>query len=399
MDVAFRLIRRKDDKEYPAITLFQICCGLQRHISLNSRGFYNIKILHEKDEHFRVFYGSLDSKMKENSQKENRASKPISTNDEDQLWQTNTINFDTSSVLSFGVFIYNYKLFSLRSFDEMHVLNIHQYVFSTDNKGVEKGGIKMRNVAPKIITQYSDPTTPNLLLSSIREVHCIKIGQQLIANSKTEKVLGVNFDNRLNFEYHIKKICKKASQKLYALSRISNFMSCNQRKIIMNAFISSQFNYCPLVWMCHSRSLNTQINNIHHRALSIVYRDHTSSFETLLKKYGSISIHHRNIQLLATEIFKTLNNLSPSIMSEICKLKRTTYALRTGTCLQAISPRITTYGFDRVSYLAPKIWNLVPNEIKRCKTLNSFRHSIKNWKPTACPCRLCKLYISNVGFI
>ena len=174
-------------------------------------------------------------------------------------------------------------------------------------------------------------------------MHCIKIGQQLIANSKTRKVLGVNFHNRLNFEYHIKKICKKASQKLYALARISNFMSYNQRKIIMNAFISSKFNYCPLVWMCHSRSLNTQINNIHHRALSIVYRDHTSSFETLLLKSVSISIHHRNIQLLATEIFKTLNNLSPSIMSEIFKLKKTTYALRTGICLQAISPRTTTW--------------------------------------------------------
>ena len=74
-------------------------------------------------------------------------------------------------------------------------------------------------------------------------------------------------------------------------------------------------------------------------------------------------------------------------MSEIFKLKKTTYAHRTETCLQAISPRTTTYALDSVSYLAPKTWNLVPNEIKRCKTLNSFRHSIKNWKPTACPCR------------
>ena len=158
-----------------------------------------------------------------------------------------------------------------------------------------------------------NPEKWHLLLNSISEVHCIKIGQQLIVNSKTEKV------------------CKKASQKLYVLARISNFMSCNQRKITMNAFISSQFNYCPLVWMCHNRSPNTQINNIHHIALSIVYRDHTSSFETLLEKSGLISIHHRNIQLRSTEIFKTLNNLSPSIMSEIFKLKKTTYALRTGS--------------------------------------------------------------------
>ena len=68
-----------------------------------------------------------------------------------------------------------------------------------------------------------NPEKWHLLLSSISEVHCIKIGQQLIANSKTEKVLGVNFDNRLNFEYHIKKICKKASQKLYAISKNIQF--------------------------------------------------------------------------------------------------------------------------------------------------------------------------------
>ena len=137
----------------------------------------------------------------------------------------------------------------------------------------------------------------------------MKIGQQFILNSANEKVLGVFFDNKLNFKCHLNKLCKKASQKLHALARVSNFMSCNLRKIIMNAFISSQFNYCPLLWMCHNRSLNTQINKIHHRALSIVYRDNTSSFETLLEKPGSVSIHHSNIQSLVIEILKSLNNL------------------------------------------------------------------------------------------
>ena len=121
-----------------------------------------------------------------------------------------------------------------------------------------------------------NPDKWHLLLSEIGDDHCVKIGQDLISNSATEKVLGVTFDNKLNFNSHINKLCKKAIQKLYALARVSNFMSCNQRKIIMNAFISSQFNYCPLVWMCHNRTLNKQINKIHHRALSIVYRDYTS---------------------------------------------------------------------------------------------------------------------------
>ena len=77
----------------------------------------------------------------------------------------------------------------------------------------------------------------------------------------------------MTFEEHITKICKKASQKLHALARISNFMSQEKLRIIMKAFIESQFGYCPLVWMFCSRILNTRINKIHERALRLVYKD------------------------------------------------------------------------------------------------------------------------------
>ena len=105
-----------------------------------------------------------------------------------------------------------------------------------------------------------------------------------------EKILGVYFDNKLNFKTHITKLCKEASQKLHALASLSNLMSYQQRKIIiMNAFISSQF----IADLCHSRSLHAQINNIHERALRIVHKNDTS-FQQLLKLSGSIKIHHRN---------------------------------------------------------------------------------------------------------
>ena len=114
----------------------------------------------------------------------------------------------------------------------------------------------------------------------------IVIGNEIISNSAYEKLLWVTFDNKLTFNIHINKLCKKAGQKLYARARISRFMSIDQRKLIMNAFISSHFNYCPLIWMCHSRSLNVQINRIHERALRMVYNDSISSFEDLLKISG-----------------------------------------------------------------------------------------------------------------
>ena len=79
----------------------------------------------------------------------------------------------------------------------------------------------------------------------------------------------------------------------------------SQLRLIMNAFIFSPFGYCPLVWMFHSRKLNNRINNIHERALTIIYRDYESTFQQLLKQNNSVAIYRRNLQILATEIFKT----------------------------------------------------------------------------------------------
>ena len=70
----------------------------------------------------------------------------------------------------------------------------------------------------------------------------------------------------------------------------------------MNAFITSQFGYCPLIWMCHSRKIHRQIDKIQERALRIVYMDNVSSFDELLVKSKSVSIHTRNLQHLAIEI-------------------------------------------------------------------------------------------------
>ena len=96
----------------------------------------------------------------------------------------------------------------------------------------------------------------------------------------------------------------------------------------MNAFICSQFSYCPLIWMSHSRTIHSIINNIRERALRIVYKDNISSFVLLLETSGSVSIHHRNLQAVAIEIYKALNNLSYPLMSVLFKLKETTYNLR-----------------------------------------------------------------------
>ena len=244
-----------------------------------------------------------------------------------------------------------------------------------------------------------NPDKWHLLLSEIGNNLNITIGDECISNSSYEKILGIHFDNKLNFKTHVTKLCKKASQKLHALARVSNFMSFKQRLTIMNAFILSQFSYCPLLWMCHNRLLHTQINRIHERALRIVYRDNTLSFESLLEKSGSVKIHYRNLQFLAVEIYKALNNLSSLLMSELFQIKDMKFNLRNGKTLVSSNIKTVNYGKQSISYLAPIIWSQVPEEIRNSESVNSFKNKIKKWIPDSCPCTLCKTYVQHIGYI
>ena len=162
-----------------------------------------------------------------------------------------------------------------------------------------------------------NPDKWHLLLSEMGDKDAVQIGNKMISNRTKQKILGIYFDNKLIFKCHLSKLCGKASQKMHALTKVSNFMRFTQRKLMMDAFISSQFKYCPLVWMCYSRSIHTQITRIHERALGIVYKNNILSFEKLLEKSGWVSIHHRNIQLLAIEIHKALNNVYSQMMAEL----------------------------------------------------------------------------------
>ena len=108
--------------------------------------------------------------------------------------------------------------------------------------------------------------------------------------------IGVVIDRDLTFDEYVSSVCKKAGRKLSVLSRLSNLMSFQQRRLLLKSFVEAQFGYCPLVWMFHGREINRKINHIHERSLRIVYRDYNSSFKDLLKKDNSVCIHHRNIQ-------------------------------------------------------------------------------------------------------
>ena len=239
----------------------------------------------------------------------------------------------------------------------------------------------------------------HLLITNHDENVSINIANEIIKGSNSVKLLGVQIDNKLNFNEHVTKICKKVSMKLHALARISNLMSPNKLRVILKAFIESQFSYCPLIWMFHSRQLNNRINRLHERALRLVYKDSNLTFEELLRKDNSFTIHERNLQKLATEMYKIQHNLSPQFLNIIFPDTTNPYYIRNKNPFGSHNIKSVFNGTETISFRGPKIWSNVPNDIKESSTLQGFKNKIKLWKPTGCMCRLCKIYVNNLGFI
>ena len=117
-------------------------------------------------------------------------------------------------------------------------------------------------------------------------------------------------------------------------------------------FFSLQFNYCPLTWMFHSTSLNHKINRLHERCLRVIYKSSEFCVNT---PQECTDFSNRNVQV--------------------------------------------HHGLNSLAYLGPRIWDVLPNNLKRLELVEAFKSRIKGWVPENCPCRIRKPYICQVGFI
>ena len=202
----------------------------------------------------------------------------------------------------------------------------------------------------------------HLLLNS-QEPNTLIIGDLHINNSLSEKLLGIAFDCKLKFTSTSKIFAKKASQKINALPRLVPCMGTTKKRIVMNTFFMSEFSYCPLVWMCCNRSLNTKINQLHERCLWIVYNDKESNFNELLVKDCSVSIHHQNLQKLAVKIFKVSRGLSPEIVNKLFQFReQIPYELRQRCQFQILWVHSVFSGTESLKSLGQKVWALLPDE-------------------------------------
>ena len=165
---------------------------------------------------------------------------------------------------------------------------------------------------------------------------------------------------------------------------------------------------CLNLGICYQKSRNNLVtkNLLHqHRAVfcfSLACQSHVLVYHWYAIRMYSYVIPMLPVchsYVLATEIFKARNNLSPPIVQNIFRTIEPAYSLRRDTIFESHRIQTQRYGIESLTYLGPKIWSQVPSEIKESHSLAVFKNKIKNWRPKLCPCKLCKTYVVNLGYL
>ena len=117
-----------------------------------------------------------------------------------------------------------------------------------------------------------------------------------------------------------------------------------------------------------------------------------------MEKGNSFAVHHYNIQTLCIELYKVFSGQSQTILSHLFERKNVSYNLHSQSDFVIPQVKTVNKGSNSLRYFGPITWSLIPREIKNCNPLTSFKSKIRQWRSDTCPCRICKNFISNVGF-
>ena len=103
--------------------------------------------------------------------------------------------------------------------------------------------------------------------------------------------------------------------------------------------------------------------------------------------------------MLMIELCKIENQFAPPIMDSMLKRRNITYIFRNVQEFQSERKRTVFNGLETLSYRAPQLWTLLPEEIKQRNTINLFKSKAKQRICKECPCRLCNVFVLNLGFM
>ena len=243
----------------------------------------------------------------------------------------------------------------------------------------------------EINRMQANPTKfQSLYLSKNPDEHVqFHIQNSVLKPENTVTLLGVHFDNKLAFDYHISHVCKKAAKQVNALRRLAHVLSPSSKLKIFNSFIQSNFNYCPVVYNTFTKHNVRILEKLHERALRFVLNDFSSTYSEVLMKTRKPSLALSRLRTIAEQVYKVKHDLAPPFSSSFFQKHETLYDLRRSDILHLPKYNTVKYGKHSFQYMGAFIWNALPNDIKLAYTILDFKTKIKHWQGPECNCRNC----------
>ena len=199
-----------------------------------------------------------------------------------------------------------------------------------------------------------------------------------VSCSKEVKLIRITIDNQLKFKKHIEELCKKAFYKPHTLRRLRPYLTVDKARLLANSFIDSQFNYAPLIWMFAGKTAINKICKIRYKTLLVVCNNFTDSYDELLSINNDISTHHKHLQYLAVEVYKTIVKINPEFMWTYFLKNSISYNLRKGDKVFLPPARSARYRISSVLFTGSLLWNKLPSSVKNGETLNEFKYRLKS---------------------
>ena len=214
------------------------------------------------------------------------------------------------------------------------------------------------------------------------------INGEIIKSEKEVILLGTTIDSKLSFSKHINLLCKSSANQLNSIKRLKRHLDRDTKSCMAKAFVMSQFNYCPLVWHFCKPGDTHKMEKIQERAFRFIYNDYTSEYLKLLEENGESTLYLKRVRIIAHEVYKAINGISPKYMNEL--LKTRTKTMRRPLDLYVPNVRQVTYGYRSFTFEAPTLWNSLPMEIREAENFKIFKYLLKAWTGPSCRCNSCK---------
>ncbi len=226
----------------------------------------------------------------------------------------------------------------------------------------------------------------------------IRLGDVELHSTDCTKLLGVHVDRHLTFNYHVSELCRKAARQVNCLMRLSTMLPVESKLTIFNAFIVSNFLYCPVVWHMCSKSDTKKVEKVQERALRFIYRKFESDYECLLNLAGRSSLYMDRLRTIVTEIYKVINGMSPGFLHDLfVKRKENVHDLRDNNKLELYKFKTITYGKRSLKYEGGILWNSINIDTKNTDNVNGFKRKIRKWQGPTCQCGECLICIFKVS--